>query len=148
MKQLFTPAIPFFLLGCITFTACKKEKTFSLVENNNQSISTKTLTEQRDYLVTNFKVITNELAKATKDPNVRQLIEAEAAKQFDGDYNVLIKDLIKIPSIALKVDINKINSGLNAFKGIEGSNYYPQIYVPRLSRKLSNHATNSSAVTV
>jgi hypothetical protein len=104
-----------------------------LAPSHNLKVEKFTLQEKRSYLKKHLRSIANEIAIAAKSSEVRRYIENQAKLQFDGDYNVLIKDILFVPSISKKANINKINSALAMFQQIEGNNYYPQIYIPRLS---------------
>ncbi len=112
---------------------------------NNEKIEKKSIEEQRLYVVTNFKVIATELAKLAADDAVKSLIVSKVAEKFDGDYNVLVKDLLAEPSIAQKSSAGVINETLKAFLNIEEKNYFPQVYIPRLSSK--NQANPTTPTT-
>jgi len=73
-----------------------------------------------------------QVAIATKYPEVITQIESLAFKQFDGDYNVLVKDIIQINKVKSVINLPEVAQALNDLKGIGSENYYPQVYVPRL----------------
>jgi len=74
------------------------------------------------------------------DPQFRSVLYQEIEKQFDGDYNVLFEHLQYVRQRqntypgARMTDTHEIGAGflesIDAFKGIEGTDYYPQIYIP------------------
>jgi hypothetical protein len=129
-------------IAAFVFISCKKNQE----SPPKTDLTLLSLKEQREYQVANFKVLGSEIAKAAQDPAVRRIIEDEALKKFDGDYNVLIKDLLKYPEFASKVNIERLQKGLDAFKNIAGNNYYPQIYIPRLSKDISPNSNNSNTI--
>lgn len=121
------------LLSCLTIaifiSSCQKE--ISLKHSETEKAITKAPIEQQyAYVRENFKIILNDLAPLFKDPLFIDYLRAEAAKKFDGDYNVLIKTIIENPVYRQRINYNKIQGDLNAFKGIGGTDYDPQIYFP------------------
>ncbi len=133
MKVKITVAI---LLLQIGLFSCKKTEDVS-GENilNKTAITTKSTKEQVDYDVINLKNIGLEIAKAATDKNFVDFVHAEVEKKFDGEYEVLIQDLQKNTAWASKLSSNQLLNSLNQFKDIDGSNFYPQIYIPKFEAK-------------
>ncbi len=125
------------------FASCKKQKTLESV-SLGKPIATKPIVEQREYVKNNFKIIAKEFAKIISEPLIRLIIRNKALEKFDDDYNVLIKSLIEIPEISNKVNLEKIKLALDAFKNIDGNNYYPQIYIPKLSKSETNRTNDDT----
>lgn len=64
-----------------------------------------------------------------------EFVHTETKNKFDGEHEVLIQDLQKNSSWKQKMNMPIINSALNAFKNIDGVNYYPQIYIPKFQHE-------------
>lgn len=144
-KIIPPPRIFYFFLILTFVSSCSKETVQSdEVKISKQEIVKKGIEEQRQYVVTNFKVIALELAKLSKEDAIKNLIVSKAAEKFDGDYNVLIKNLLAEPLIAQKNSAGIIKETLKAFVDIEDKNYFPQIYIPRLSKLSQNGPTPSN----
>lgn len=101
------------------------------------------------YVRENLKVIAEGILKASVDESFKDHLYAEINKKFDGDDNALINTLLN-PSINSNASvvamasqlraISLLNATLNAFKGIEGQDLNPQIYIPFYE----NHKASSS----
>ncbi|MEO1052364.1 MAG: hypothetical protein AAFX87_17150 [Bacteroidota bacterium] len=93
--------------------------------------------------LSNLSQIVGQMAR---NPTLRQLLYEEAAKRFDGETNVILEVLIekaKNSHMSLDLEAEEAIESLNAFKGIEGVNYYPQIFVPNLEYFKRNTALRS-----
>jgi hypothetical protein len=72
------------------------------------------------------------MSAASLSPKFRRLVLEMALKKFDGETSVLVKDI----AIAARdsgyeeLDYNRLIDNLEAFYNIEGSNYFPHIYIP------------------
>jgi len=131
MRKTFLMAISAICLF-IFLTGCTKEAATSVTDlaEIKKSITKQPIEQQYVYVRDNFKKIMNELAPLFKDPGFMDYLRSEAAKKFDGDYNVLIKTIIMNPMYTQKINATKIQFFLDAFKGLDGEDYYPQIYFP------------------
>lgn len=117
--------------------SCKKNETSILIKEN--PITKKSINEQRQYVRDNFKQILQELKPIFYDAQLKAILYSEVAKKFDGDDNVLIKTLINNQLVASKINKEKVNMLLEAFHNIDGSNYYPQIYIPNFDKLNSRY---------
>jgi hypothetical protein len=113
----------------IAFLSCKKNDSFS--QESKIDITSKTYNEQIEYADSHLKVIGTEIAKLATDKNFVTFIHEEVKKKFDTEYEVLVNDLKKNANWSDKLNIKTLNESLDAFKNIEGSTFYPQIYIPR-----------------
>ena len=101
------------------------------------------------YAEFHFHQLGAELAKLSNDRDFRKLVYTEIDKKFDGDNNVLLETLSKELTssngrVAGALSGNeKFKTSLEAFKNIEGENYYPQIYIP-FYEELSEESTSSN----
>lgn len=130
--------------------ACKKTDNFS--EENKVPVTSQSVQKQIEFGNKQLKQITQGVAMLAKDKEFISFVHKEVKKKFDGEYEVLIQDLQRNSNWSQKMDLPIINDALNAFKNIDGSNYYPQIYIPKfqndedLKRLKSNEgATNNAA---
>lgn len=69
------------------------------------------------------------------NPAFRDVVRNGVAQQFDGDDNVLLSDVIAQAEVNGAVDPwspewQSFKSQVDAFANINGSTYYPQIYIP------------------
>ncbi len=128
----------------LIFFSCKKATTIVVDE---ELIQNKSQTEQRNYVRENFKAISQEIAKAMKNPSFKSFVFEKASQKFDDDYNVLEKDLLSYPGISSIANVALINEKLAKFKNIGGNTYYPQLYIPRLSVTNASRTTNNDVET-
>ena len=72
--------------------SCKKE--FPLISSNNttNAITTELNVDEANQTIEDFS---KELAVLMNKQEIRTLIQTEISKKFDGDYDVLVKDLLK-----------------------------------------------------
>lgn len=127
MKQFFI----LFLITNIVLTGCKKnEQSYENAENKN-SILTKSYDEQVKYAEIHLKQLGTEIGKFTASPEFVNYIHESVAKKFDEEYEVLIKDIQADYRWEDRLNTPAINKALNAFKNLDGSNFYPQIYIPQ-----------------
>ncbi|MBX9785065.1 MAG: hypothetical protein K2X48_17390 [Chitinophagaceae bacterium] len=104
--------------------------------------------QKRAYRTENLQKIAQSIAVlAKKDPGFRSHVIAEARKKFDGDYNVLVKILMENPSYAASLKTKGLLQGHQAFQQLEGENWEPQIYIPRLAAKEANDNHYQARVT-
>ncbi|HYK03160.1 MAG TPA: discoidin domain-containing protein [Thermoanaerobaculia bacterium] len=78
------------------------------------------------------------LLTLAQDPNFRDIVRAGVARQFDGDDNVLMSDVINDAQQSGVIDTNSAAwqsfvANVAQFENINGTAYYPQIYVPNYS---------------
>lgn len=93
-------------------------------------------------------------AGLSTDNDLREIIHNEVAKEFDGDYNVLIDSLIIVcdqNNYDLETMMNSVfdENGLStirfldlleAFEDIDECNYYPQIFIPEFEIHEDNYS--------
>jgi hypothetical protein len=131
MKQLFI----LMLIANIVFTGCKKtEQSFESTENK-AAILTKSYDEQVKYAETHLKQLGTEIGKFVANPEFVNYIHESVAKKFDEEYEVLVKDIQNDYRWQDRLNTPGINNALNAFKNLDGSNFYPQIYIPKFQFK-------------
>lgn len=112
LKVLFNCIIIFLMI-----TSCQKE----IAQKNSvkEEIVNQSIEKQRAYVKENLKIIQDEIGSLVKkEPGFRTLIETEVAKKFDGDYNVLIKTLLKDPVYGPRLKTEKMLGALDAFMNI------------------------------
>jgi hypothetical protein len=131
-----------FVFATLVFS-CKKNETAILIEEN--PIAKKSINEQRQYVRDNFKQLMKELKPVFKDAELKAILYSEVAKKFDGEYNVLIKTLIKNPQVSSKINTEKVNDLLAAFYNIDGRNYHPQIYIPSFEKHISSQSLRTTS---
>jgi hypothetical protein len=98
-------------------------------------ITSQSVQKQIDYASKHLKQITEGIALFAKDKDFVSFVHVETKKKFDDEYEVLIQDLQMNSTWKQKMNVPKINNALNAFKNIDGSNYYPQIYIPKFQHE-------------
>uniref|UniRef100_UPI004049E508 hypothetical protein n=1 Tax=Fulvivirga sp. TaxID=1931237 RepID=UPI004049E508 len=78
-------------------------------------------------------------ALISKDEKIRSLVYSQVEKKFDGEYNVLLEDVVNLSPTNPTLRVSeksvsdfeaKLKKALDAFKSKEGVDYYPQIYIP------------------
>jgi hypothetical protein len=94
--------------------------------------------ERAAYVEQHLDVIGQAVLLNAPDENFRQALYAGINKKFDGEANVLLKDLLaSSPAIADKLEqaaarngSGKVSTALAAFRGLNNNNAYPQLYIP------------------
>lgn len=69
------------------------------------------------------------ISKLTDNPKFKRQVYDEVAKKFDGDFNVLIEDLLKNPA-SLSKERSSLTNAVWAAKSSYEQQLYPQIYIP------------------
>lgn len=123
------------------------------VQKNDLSIELQPHDNQIAYTKNHLKVLGQAAAGLAKSSEFREILYQEIEKQFDGDYNVLFETLANstvdnVPTgvrmaASLKTE-ESYYAALKAFKNIEGTDFYPQIYIP-FYEKLKDKKANSNA---
>ncbi len=148
MKKILYYIIAVFTLAIVS---CQKNNL-----SNEQILSnfSKTPEAQIKFAEEQLKSIASEIGILTKDPEFINFIHAEVSKKFDAEYEVLIKDIQKGNKWSNQLQSSKIEEALKSFINFEGSNFFPQIYIPKLQRieddasdNISTQVVNSSAVS-
>jgi len=124
------------LLSFMIMTGCAKDDTSGL--KNVMSID-----DPFGYAQFHLELIAKGLPAVMSNSVFRSILDDEVGKCFDGDYNVLFIRLVEacdsaninlINEMKLYLHANGQDTSLfdpvGAFNGIEGRNYYPQIYIP------------------
>lgn len=129
------------LLCLSSFLSCKKiDNSF---EDAAAPITSQSTQKQIEFANKHLKQITEGIAVLAKDKDFVSFVQTEAKKKFDGEYEVLIQDLQKNSTWKQKMNMPLINIALNVFKNIDGSNYYPQIYIPKFQHEEDMKAENN-----
>lgn len=137
----------------MTFS-CEKEENVQVLEN--EVAPEATISEPLAYTEQNLKVLGKAAASLSDDPEFRKILYSEIEKQFDGEYNVLFETLAEKPSskstsIGKRMSTtSKTGKGFfkaqQAFKGIEDTDYYPQIYIPFFEELKAKKENNNAKV--
>lgn len=124
------------------FYSCRQEEQEVLMFEPDISKVPKDIEGQFEYARQHLTTIGIAALQLGGYQNVKQTVHNEVEKQFDGDYNVLFEDLLsktinkdsnsssRIASILSDEDYSAVLAALDAFKGINGEDFYPQIYIP------------------
>jgi hypothetical protein len=121
----------------IALSSCRNESDLSSMEDQKAMIkpnlSSMSLKDKRIYLESILMNTAKDIiSESQKDAKSRSVVYAELEKNIDGDDNALIDVFYKqIP--ALNNDADFKNS-LLAFNDLEGSKYFPQIFVYNYNR--------------
>lgn len=132
-----TRLIAFALAIGLLFTACQENFEF---EKTEQLIEFQSYENQIIFTQGNLNTLGMAALSIADDPEFREIVYKEIEKQFDGDYNVLFETLSQVQTsdqstigarmaATSKID-EKLYLAMEAFKSIEGKDYYPQIYIP------------------
>lgn len=89
--------------------------------------------EQFVYVEDNLKIIAEELAPAFTSKNLKRLIYNKVNEQFDGEHNVLVKDLLHESEFS-EFLTPRMEEALAAFQNIGEENFYPHIYIPNFDQ--------------
>lgn len=112
-----------------TLISCKKEAKERVIN----PVTYKSYEEQVLYVQSELKSIAQVINKISGlQAGFNQQVRDIAAKKFDGNTNVLIKTIVESRLIASSDLERELKEKLKSFEGIEGHNYYPQIFIPRL----------------
>lgn len=132
----------------LMIVGCKKTSSDLQVDSFDSSpITSQSAAKQVAYAATNLKKIGTEIAKLTKDPAFVSFVESQASKKFGGEYAVLIEKLIQNPVWSNKLNTQNLKEGLASFKNLNGRNFYPQIYIPKLLQDEENSINNFTSQT-
>lgn len=134
------------MLSAVLFS-CKKEFITPAAPSFTKSIVEKSAAEQVAYAETNLKKIADGFAKLAKNPTFVQYVQTEAMKKFDGQFEVLVEHILQHPQWGKLLNTVDVKEGLAAFKNLEGQNFYPQIYIPRLQNDEDYPNLNTSNIT-
>lgn len=144
------------LIFIVVFTGCKKtENSFEKHEGKNEILN-KSYAEQVQYAEANLKQIGKEIARLTTNPEFVNFVHESVTKKFDDEYEVLIKDIKNDYRWKERLNTTTVNKALDAFKNLDGSNFYPQIYIPKfqameddgISLSTANSVASSSQLVV
>src|SRR5258705_9363657 len=132
-----------YLAMSVFIAGCQKEISGPGIETE-KTITRQPIEQQYAYTRENFKKIINELVPLFKDPLFIDYIHSEAAKKPDGENKVLIKTIVENPVYKNRINYDRIQSALNAFKGLDGVDYYPKMYFPFFDSHQANRNNQSS----
>ena len=155
----------------LAFTSCKKGN--DLIANKDavrasEESKSKVALQSRnrvminDVLDQNLNEISNVFLTISKDKSIRGYINRRAAEKFDGENNVLLKDLdVNGDDKNLNSSVNlqiaekfkqskgaNLSDALLKFKGIQGANFYPHIYIPEYDPAEATKSKFSTPVIV
>lgn len=112
------------------------------------------------YAQENLEYIAKGLPSVMNNSVFRSILSSEIGKCFDGDYNVLFNrlieacdsaniDLLNIMKIYLHAngEDSSLFDPVGAFQGIEGNNYFPQVYIPNFSDNNWDNEESPVAIT-
>jgi hypothetical protein len=133
------------LILIAVFTSCKKNENLFETQVGKNEILSKSYEEQVKYTEVNLKQLGTEIAPLAKNPEFVNYIHERVAKKFDDEYEVLIRDIQNDYRWKTILNTKSINNALNAFKNLGGSNFYPQIYIPKFQSMEDNGISLSSA---
>lgn len=95
---------------------------------------------QKEFVHDNLKILGKSVLSLANDPEFREIVYQQIEKRVDGDDNVLLETLSKIQTSDQQTLGARMNNLLNIegniehtldkFRGIEGRDWYPQIYIP------------------
>jgi len=110
------------------------------VEETQLTIEDQPIEVQREYTINNLKKIGTAIAMIAEDKSMRSMVYKMVDKRFDGDTNVLIEQMMDVKpedkNMTMRAYaedlgmIKQMEDGMNAFKGIDNENWYPQLYIP------------------
>lgn len=145
------PKVPLILLAiAIGLSACKKEPSNQIAEPQ-KSFATKQ--ETKIYLNQKLNQYGKIIAKLAQNQAMKKLVNERVSLKFDGDYNVLLNDLVRPQSsetLSLKKNLNMssgpipsnpngppsainlqaLEQALTEPLQVNGEILYPQIYIP------------------
>ena len=130
-------------LGCLALlvASCSQEENFN--GKQNEMVNTMTSSEQMAYAKKNLLTLGNAVVSLSNDKEFKTSLYKGVEKAFDGERNVLIKDLSAIETqtgrnsdklkqtlVGIAGDESMANKALQAFDNIGNTNYYPQVFIP------------------
>ncbi len=90
MKKIKIPILTITLLTSLFFLSCSKDDEGFTIEEETSNVGELNLS--KDQLAQEFA---KQLAVLMSDQNTRQFVKTEVLKQFDGDYNALVVEVLK-----------------------------------------------------
>ncbi|KQN32449.1 hypothetical protein ASE92_17750 [Pedobacter sp. Leaf41] len=146
-KKTLSKTITAIAILAVGLSSCKKNIENQVV-GNVKTFSTKQ--EAKAYVNQKLNEYGKIIAKLAVNPEMKKLVNNRVAEKFDGDYNVLLKDLVENNSsdrLALKsnlqmstapmpsgpaqqVDLQALEIALTEPVVVNGETLYPQIYIP------------------
>jgi hypothetical protein len=168
MKNLRIPKTLFviLLISFLLTTQSCKDVTNDLIPEKTSPVSERTsaIKDPYKYTLDNLTMIGKGVLSASVNTNFRKMVYTEIDKKFDGDFNVLVNTLGENAS---KMNINLVQNvaknmgnasdmmanaqnAMNAFKNIEGNEYYPQVYIPFFEelKKSGKLGTNNPTIVI
>lgn len=150
LKKRLKTATLILLTITMGLNGCKKDRS-NQIAGLQKSFTTKQ--EAKIYLNQKLNEYGKIIAKLSQNAAMRRLVNERISLKFDGDYNVLLKDLVKPVSpemFALKkglnmsaapapaspdepvqsVNLQELEQALTAPVLVNGETLYPQIYIP------------------
>ena len=97
-------------------------------EQPDQTMQMKTFVSMESavsYAFDNLFPIAEELMLRAEDENFENKVYAMAGERFDGETNVLVKNIL-----GQEAETKHWKTQLASFQNIQGNNYFPQIYIP------------------
>lgn len=115
-----------------------------LLDKTTSGISKETYEMQVKYAETHLKVLGSAIIQLARYDEFVKKVNSEVNKKFDGDFDVLIENIISKHTFSNRElqsmiealrNSDEFQKSLNAFKGIDDRNYFPQVHVPFLDSK-------------
>lgn len=104
------------------------------------------------FATAHLKNIGAAILKDSRKDQVAELIYANVSKRSDGETSVIIEHLFESSEMRISHNLETrsadISESLNAFKGIEGVDYYPQIYIPYYEEAIARRNQSDSGLPV
>lgn len=130
-----------------TYVACTSEGNSIIAENQTQQVLTlrdakyfRTEAEAMLYAKEGLTEYADAFMRLSENDDFKEILYDEMAREFDGDFNVLITDLIDAcndqefyieDTLLLLVEDFDLEKFLDIFMDIDGvNNYYAQIHIP------------------
>ncbi len=118
------------------FNGCQKDDELLNYKDENNLSDT-------EYAYNKLSLIGFNVLKDSKDSKFKNHVYNKVNEKFDNDFDVLLKDLeISNQNSSLKSAIN--SNVLEAFKGIDDNNYYPQVFIPFFDELKENNILETS----
>lgn len=126
-----------FFFIVIALQSCKKD-TIQLPTDNLTRL--KRTVQQEQLLRSNpfqfaedvLSKVARHIAPLTENPAFPNFVESKASEKFDGQYEVLITQLLDDPNWGPLLGTDSLSDALSDLYNIDSNNYYPQVYIPSL----------------
>jgi hypothetical protein len=107
------------------FQSCKKESISTMAVPEKEQLST--LKEKRQYLNHHLKTGGNEIAKALMDPSFKAVLLEVILTPGNDEHAITFKQLLANPNLKNYLNVDALQSSINAFKDLDGKDWSPSI---------------------